>query len=254
MSDRAAQCRAKCSCGWCCRQRRVMSPASLPEEWRHQTVDADSGRVRVHRAGQVQGGHRSRGAWRTALCHRRWRAEDRDAEQEAGPRHGVAVHAVVTAALSAASRAGAARSARCVGAESRAEAARSRRGGHGGRGGGEASGEEGGREEQGGERSVSRPAGAAAGPRQHRSPTSCMQASLQVPGAGDPLVTGGTNRPIDGGEGGRERRRRRGSRRCRRTRTSRTRRRPPGHAKMQGTGTAGTTGGNRRRKRSRTGR
>ena len=136
MSDRAAQCRAKCSCGWCCRRRRVMSPASLPEEWRHQTVDADSGGERVHRAGQVQGGHRSRGAWRTALCHRRWRAEDRDAEQEAGPRHGVAVHAVVTAALSAASRAGAARSARCVGAESRAEAARSRRGGHGGRGGG----------------------------------------------------------------------------------------------------------------------
>ena len=223
MSDRAAQCRAKCSCGWCCRRRRVMSPASLPEEWRHQTVDADSGGERVHRAGQVQGGHRSRGAWRTALCHRRWRAEDRDAEQEAGPRHGVAVHAVVTAALSAASRAGAARSARCVGAESRAEAARSRRGGHGGRGGGEASGEgeRKGREERG--RGAGQPA-----PRKPRASTAAPPAAR-----GDPRgpriqereTRGyrGTNRPIvGGGRGGRGG----GCRWCR-ARTGRARRRPP---------------------------
>ena len=41
----------------------------LPMEWRHQLVDAGSGRERVRWAGQVHECHRSRGARRTALCH-----------------------------------------------------------------------------------------------------------------------------------------------------------------------------------------
>ena len=164
----------------------------LPKEWRHQLVDAGPGRERVRWAGQVHGCHRSRGARRTTLC--RQEGERRDAMPSEKPDRSTARPRKQWSLLrSAGSRAGAARSSageRRVPGRSRQD--RARRPWRPRRGGSERGGGEGG---QGGGRSGSRPAGAAAAPRQHRSPTSCTQEDLQVSGAGGPRVTGGLTVP-----------------------------------------------------------
>ena len=166
----------------------------LPKEGRHQLVDAGPGRERVRWAGQVHGCHRSRGARRTTLC--RQEGEQRSAVPSKKSDRSAARPRTQWSLLRAPDPGpeppGAARAC----AESRAEAARTKRGGHGGRGGGEAS--------EGGERKGSEERGRGAGqpaPRKPRASTAAPPAARR-PGlgfrSGKPAVPGGLTVPSSG--------------------------------------------------------
>ena len=172
----------------------------LPKEGRHQLVDADPGRERVHWAGQVHECHRSRGARRTTLC--RQEGEQRDAMPiKKSDRSAARPRTQWSLLRSAGSRAGAARSSaggRRVPGRSRQD--RARRPWRPRRGGASGEGERKGREERG--RGAGQPA-----PREPRASTAAppaAQGDPRGPGIQERETRGyrGTNRPIVGGEKG----------------------------------------------------